>query len=619
MPEPICLIDSDENGCMCVRREALEILEQITQPVVVVAIVGLYRTGKSFLMNRLAGKNNGFALGATIESKTKGIWMWCVRHPTKEGHTLVLLDTEGLGDVDKGDEKHDTWIFSLAILLSSSLVYNSMGTINNHALEKLHYVTKLTEHIKVKSGLREDDQSTEFMSFFPSFVWTVRDFTLKLELEGQPITSDQYLDKALKLRPGSSKRTEQYNLPRRCLREFFSPRKCFVFERPTTEEKMSQMEQLKDADLKSGFLKEVGDFCSYIFTNAQAKTMREGLELTGRMLGTLAETYVEAISNGQVPCLDNAVESLSQIQNKRAVIEALDFYKSEMSRNVQLPTETQEDLSEIHTDIQREAVNIFISGSFNDVEQRHQIELMRSLHSVYEEYCRDNVETSRKMCKSVISRVFSTLETELRKGSYMRPGGYTEYRSAQERAIEQYRSEKGHGLMSEEVLQEYLSEKEGIGFNILAADKSLTESQQEIERLRLKAEADEQQRMALEEQKRRTKQQDKDQERAYEENKKQLQEKMKRKTQIAMQDLDRVLNAKLEEQRHLMENGFKDRAERMQRDIDNLKEKEKKLKMTWSSLISTALETIGTAALFFLPGPGKLVGFGLSALSKVFK
>lgn len=44
---------------------------------------------------------SGFALGSTIESKTKGIWMWCVDHPTKAGTTLVLLDTEGLGDVDK--------------------------------------------------------------------------------------------------------------------------------------------------------------------------------------------------------------------------------------------------------------------------------------------------------------------------------------------------------------------------------------------------------------------------------------------------------------------------------------------------------------------------------------
>ena len=39
----------------------------------------------------------GFALGAAIQSQTKGIWMWCVPHPKKTDHTLVLLDTEGLG------------------------------------------------------------------------------------------------------------------------------------------------------------------------------------------------------------------------------------------------------------------------------------------------------------------------------------------------------------------------------------------------------------------------------------------------------------------------------------------------------------------------------------------
>ncbi|XP_030641301.1 guanylate-binding protein 1-like [Chanos chanos] len=617
MPEPICLIDNDESGCMCVRREALEILEQITQPVVVVAIVGLYRTGKSFLMNRLARKNNGFALGDTIESKTKGIWMWCLPHPTKEGHTLVLLDTEGLGDVNKGDEKHDTWIFCLAVLLSSTLVYNSKGTIDNTALQKLHYVTELTKHIKVKMGSSNDDQSTEFMSFFPSFVWAVRDFTLKLELEDQPITADQYLDNALKLRPGSSVKTEQYNLPRRCLREFFSPRKCFVFKLPTTEEKMSRMEQLRDADLHPSFLKEVEAFCSYIFTNAQAKTMREGLGLTGRMLGNLAETYVEAISSGQVPCLDNAVDSLSQIQNKRAVTEALDFYKSEMSRNVQLPTETQKELSDIHTKIQGEAVEIFINGSFNDVKQKHQLELMRRMWSVYEEYCRDNVETSHKMSKSAISRVFSSLETELKKVSYMRPGGYTDYRSALKRATEQYRSEKGHGLMSEDVLNEYLSERKVFGNNILAADKSLTEFQQETERARLKIEADEQQRRAEEQQRRIKEQEIKDQQRTYNENVEQLRKKLKKEQETAKQELERVLDAKLKEQRDLIEEGFKDMAEKMKRETDKLQEKKRNWKVSWSSVISIALKALGFAAKF-LPGIGQTAGMALDAVSNFF-
>ncbi|KAL7829089.1 hypothetical protein SRHO_G00327230, partial [Serrasalmus rhombeus] len=101
MPRPVCLITNTEDGGLRICQEGIDVLDQITQPVVVVAVAGPYRTGKSYLMNRLAGKREGFALGSTIESKTKGIWMWCVPHPHIEDHTLVLLDTEGLGDVDK--------------------------------------------------------------------------------------------------------------------------------------------------------------------------------------------------------------------------------------------------------------------------------------------------------------------------------------------------------------------------------------------------------------------------------------------------------------------------------------------------------------------------------------
>ncbi len=42
------------------------------------SIVGKYRTGKSFLMNRviLDTKTQGFQVGSTINSCTKGLWMW---------------------------------------------------------------------------------------------------------------------------------------------------------------------------------------------------------------------------------------------------------------------------------------------------------------------------------------------------------------------------------------------------------------------------------------------------------------------------------------------------------------------------------------------------------------
>lgn len=65
------------------------------------------------------------------------------------------------------------------------------------------YVTELTENIRVKAeGDQDEDESAEFMRVFPSFVWAVRDFTLELKMGGKPITSDEYLESALKPKKG---------------------------------------------------------------------------------------------------------------------------------------------------------------------------------------------------------------------------------------------------------------------------------------------------------------------------------------------------------------------------------------------------------------------------------
>ncbi|ELK33574.1 Guanylate-binding protein 6 [Myotis davidii] len=59
MMDPICLVENQNND-LIVNPTALEILDKmISQPVVVVAIAVVYQTGKSYLMNCLAGQNHG--------------------------------------------------------------------------------------------------------------------------------------------------------------------------------------------------------------------------------------------------------------------------------------------------------------------------------------------------------------------------------------------------------------------------------------------------------------------------------------------------------------------------------------------------------------------------------
>ncbi|XP_075462605.1 guanylate-binding protein 7-like [Ascaphus truei] len=609
MKLPMCLIENQEGGEIVVNQDVAQILSDITQPVVVVAIVGKYRTGKSYLMNKLAGRSDGFALGSTVQSKTKGIWMWCVPHPSKPGHTLVLLDTEGLGDVEKGDSKNDAWIFSLAVLLSSTLVYNSVGTIDQQAMEQLHYVTELTERIKVKSSPgegkgedEEEDESTEFKRIFPSFIWCIRDFNLKLELDGKPITEDEYLQNALKLKKGTGKKVTDYNLPRECIRHFFHSHKCFVFDRPASKANLQRLEELQESDLEPEFVKEAGKFCTYVYQNSKPKTLSGGHTVTGRWLGNLAVTYVEAIRSGSVPCMENAVLALAQIENSRAVQEALCKYDSEMSQRVdRFPTETQEEFLNLHQESEKEAVKLFMNQSFKDENQEHQKNLIEKLAEKRAKYSQRNEEASAAKCRALIQDLSVSLERGISEGEYTKPGGHQRFVEEKQKLVDAYNGSPGKGIKALEVLQEFLIEKEKVGASILQADKSLSVKDKEIAEQRAQAEAAEREKQILEENNRRLEQLMGDQERSFAQQQEMLMEKMEEDRKKMIQENDWMITEKLKEQAAMLNEGFKRNCEMLEDQIRDLREQNASRGSWFGDLVSAVL-------------PGAVSGF----VSKLF-
>lgn len=52
---------------------------------------------------------------------------------------MFVLDTEGLGATDQ-DEEFDTKLFIIALLLSSYMIYNSVGTIDEKAINSLSLI-----------------------------------------------------------------------------------------------------------------------------------------------------------------------------------------------------------------------------------------------------------------------------------------------------------------------------------------------------------------------------------------------------------------------------------------------------------------------------------------------
>ena len=159
----------------------------------------MYRTGKSYLINRmLLNRQKGFTVGPTVNPCTKGLWIWSkpIYGESSKGKRLpvLLIDTEGFGALDT-DSNHDVRIFTLAILLSSYFLYNSIGGIDESALQNLNFVINLSKFIRLKSGDTETDPE-ELSNLFPSFLWVCRDFSLQLiDDNGENITPKEYLEK----------------------------------------------------------------------------------------------------------------------------------------------------------------------------------------------------------------------------------------------------------------------------------------------------------------------------------------------------------------------------------------------------------------------------------------
>lgn len=169
-----------------------EVLKNINGNFGVIAVAGMYRTGKSYLLNRmLLNRQRGFSVGPTVNPCTKGLWIWSkpIYGVGEDGKRLpvLLIDTEGFGAFDE-DQNHDIRIFTLAILLCSYFVYNSIGSIDEIAIQSLSFVINLSKHIHLKSTQGStvgDTDQEDLANLFPSFLWILRDFSLQLVDENE--------------------------------------------------------------------------------------------------------------------------------------------------------------------------------------------------------------------------------------------------------------------------------------------------------------------------------------------------------------------------------------------------------------------------------------------------
>ena len=307
---------SDEDNTFSVSEDGVRLLSSITAPLSVIAIVGVYRSGKSFLLNSLLGdhrSDTGFVIGNTVKACTRGIWI-STSGPREDGTNVIFMDTEGTSSTNK-DASYDSRIFSLAILLASHILYNSVGAIDEKSISELSLVTHLTRHIHVRSAAADEDDGRGFAEFFPRFTWVLRDFTLQLA----GMSTDEYLEASLKQQAGFSEAVMSKNRVRAMINEFFRNRNCVALVRPLNDE--SQLQNIREIEahnMRPEFLQCMKELRKSVTAQPCIKSV-SGRHLNGAMLAELARCYVHAINTGSVPTIMSAWDSVIELQSKRAV------------------------------------------------------------------------------------------------------------------------------------------------------------------------------------------------------------------------------------------------------------------------------------------------------------
>ena len=378
-----------------INEEAIKILsKEENKQIGILSLVGKYRTGKSFLLNRVLidkKSKKGFDVGPTIKPCTKGIWLWSSpliisNNYCHNSFPAYLIDTEGLGAYDE-EINHDSKIFLIAILISSLFIYNSFGTIDEVALNNLSFILNLSKSLKIRNNSNSlntnDDDEEEMAKYFPSLLWILRDFALKLEdNEGNVITAKQYLDNALMEQKGSTESIEEKNLVRKMIKTYFVERDCFPMVRPVENERdLQKLQTLSDERMRPEFLRQCEMLRNKIYMKIKPKNFN-GKILSGQMLINLLESIIEAINEGAIPVIENSWKYITNNECLKSIRENVDYFikiiKTYQKDNI-TKTNFFNDLQEFSQTMIDEIINKFKnenSKRFDDIsEYVHKLKL----------------------------------------------------------------------------------------------------------------------------------------------------------------------------------------------------------------------------------------------------
>eukprot|EP00397_Hematodinium_sp_SG-2012_P003830 GEMP01003839.1.p1 GENE.GEMP01003839.1~~GEMP01003839.1.p1 ORF type:complete len:784 (+),score=158.65 GEMP01003839.1:152-2503(+) len=304
---------------LAVVAESIPELIEITNPISLLSVVGPYHSGKSFLLNALMGNMKTFQVGPKTSPETMGIWICRTNFTASDGSEVWLVDSEGFFGPQVMDG-YDAKVFTIATLLASHLVYNSVKIIDQQAVNLLEMLARRAQLFRTRSTVEaQNDISPNFLrdSNFPPLTWTVEDFVQEIPVEHGSGGATAWLKTYL---------TPLENSTQPYLTKLFKELTVKTLFLPAVEKKhLQDLSKLRFDELTPDFRREVDDLRTHLLKNTKAKPFHKHA-LTGRTFTKALQFVVDGLQTGLFPELPSMWLSWSQQVAERSLNDATAWF-----------------------------------------------------------------------------------------------------------------------------------------------------------------------------------------------------------------------------------------------------------------------------------------------------
>eukprot|EP00928_Gymnodinium_smaydae_P070410 TRINITY_DN54253_c0_g1_i2.p1 TRINITY_DN54253_c0_g1~~TRINITY_DN54253_c0_g1_i2.p1 ORF type:complete len:918 (-),score=210.27 TRINITY_DN54253_c0_g1_i2:211-2964(-) len=298
--------------------------------IALLSVVGPYHSGKSFLLNAIAGDMSTFSVGRKTSPETMGIWLCRTNMTAKDGSEVWLMDSEGFFGPGV-DEGYDAKVFTLAALLGGHVVYNTVKVIDQQAVSMLEMLVQRAQLFRARSAVSATSEVPDFLHVdaFPPLTWVVEDFVQELPSrlrdEGATGWLRTYLEE-------TSGRTDGVTGEGARRSDFLSSlfrdvRVHTLFLPATSREQLRDLSRLSWGELTQEFREEVTDLRKHVVEGLAARTFR-GRSTNGQALAKALRFIIQGLQKGMLHELPSLWQSWARQVEEVSLADADAWFES---------------------------------------------------------------------------------------------------------------------------------------------------------------------------------------------------------------------------------------------------------------------------------------------------